>query len=155
MFHLAEILLITSGISIGNACSIKMLLLCFFEIIAICLRLITGIELTTVTAHTCVGHQVTYECKVNGSGATTWQGTALDECSQGNILLRHSEYSSGLVINKTCGSNGVISGRTLPGENGTYTSQLILNVSNDMVGDTIECSGGSEEGVVHIQIMGM
>ena len=102
---------------------------------------------------TCLGHQIIYECTVKGSGATTWGGTALQECQQGNIILRHSEYSSGLVINKNCGDNGVISAHTGSAENGTYTSALILYVSNNTVGDTIECSGGSEEGVESAQVV--
>ena len=132
-----------------------MLLFCFSET-AIYVRLITGIELIAVTAHTCIGHVVIYECIVNGSGATIWGGTALESCSQGNILLRHSEYYSSIVITKTCGNNGPISGHAVSSENEMYTSWLILNVSYNTVGDTIiECSGGSEEGVEHLQIMGM
>ena len=117
-------------------------------------NLVEGIHLRVVSPCTCLGHQVIYECTVSGSGATTWGGTALEECPQGNILLRHSEYSEGLVINKTCGSNGVISGSAFSEGNGTYTSKLYLYVSNNTVGDTIECSGGSEEGNESAQIMG-
>ena len=111
-----------------------------------------GIRLHVVNQHTVLGQEVIYECTVSGSGATTWGGTALEECSQGKILLRHSDFTPGYVINKTCGNNGLISGRAVSAENEIYTSQLILNVSDITVGETIECSGGREEGVERAQI---
>ena len=100
----------------------------------------------------CLGHRVVYECTVRGSGATNWGGTALEECSEGRLLLRHSGFNSGHSRNKTCGSSGHIRSYAVSAENGTYISQLILNVSNNMVDDSITCSGGSEEGVEHAQI---
>ena len=47
----------------------------------------------------------------------------------------------------TCGITGLVHASAVSAENGTFTSQLILNVSNITIGDTVECSGGSEEGL--------
>lgn len=108
--------------------------------------------MSQVTTCTCLGHEVIYECRVSGSGVTTWNGTALEECSAGRILLRHSEYNSGYSTSMTCGITGLVHAMAVSAENGSYTSQLILTISNNTVGGTIECSGGSEEGVEHVQI---
>ena len=122
---------------------------------AVCLRLINGIELSSLSTCTCFGHEVIYECAVSGSGATSWEGTALESCSRSTILLRHSEFNnSNYGINTTCGTSEHIYSRAVSSDNGVYTSQLILNVSNDTVGDSIECSGhgDSEEGAESLQI---
>ena len=103
--------------------------------------------MSQVTTCTCLGYEVIYECRVSGTGVTTWSGTALEECSAGRILLRHSEYNSGYSTSMTCGITGLVHAMAVSAENGTFTSQLILNVSNNTVGGTIECSGGSEEGL--------
>ena len=116
------------------------------------MELIKGICLTSVTTCTCLGQEVVYECTVSGSGATNWSGTALEECSQGRILLRHSDYRPGYIVSMICGTNGLITTHSVSVENGTYTSQLHLIISNYTVGDTIECSGGNEEGVESAQI---
>ena len=121
-------------------------------IIIIALHLVQGIQLTLLTSCTCLRQEVVYQCTVNGSGATTWGGTALEECSQGRILLRHSDYRPGYIVSMICGTNGLIRTHAVSAENGTYTSQLHLSTSNYTVGDTIECSGGSEEGVESAQI---
>ena len=122
--------------------------------VAVCLRLINGIELSSLSTCTCLGHEVIYECAVSGGGATSWEGTALESCSQSTILLRHSEFNnSNYGIDTMCGTRGHIYSRAVSFDNGVYTSQLILNVSNDTVGDSIECSGhGDSEGVESLQI---
>ena len=122
-------------------------------IIIIALQLVKGIQLTLLTSCTCLEQEVVYQCTVSGSGATIWGGTALEECSQGRILLRHSEYRPDYGVDKICGTNGVIRTHAVSAENRTYTSQLQLSISNHTVGDTIECSGGSEEGVERAQIL--
>ena len=103
---------------------------------------------------TCLGYEVIYECTVSGGGATSWEGTALESCSQSTILLRHSEFNnSNYGRNTTCGTSGHIYSCAVSSDNGVYTSQLILNVSNDTVGDSIECSGlNDSEGVESLQI---
>ena len=91
---------------------------------------------------------------MNQSGATSWEGTALENCSKSTILLRHSEFNnSEYGINTTCASGHIYS-RAVSSDNGVYTSQLILNVSNNTVGDSIECSGldDSEERFQSLQI---
>ena len=111
--------------------------------------------MTPLTTCTCLGHKVIYECTVSGSGVTTWNGTALEECSKGRIILRHSSYDSNYTISRTCGITGLVKAYAVSesADNGTYTSRLILNVSNSSVGDTIECSGGSEQGIKHVHIL--
>ena len=122
--------------------------------VAVCLRLINGIELSSLSTCTCLGHEVIYECVVSVGGATSWEGTALENCSRSTIFLRHSEYNnSNYGINTTCGTSGHIYSRAVSSDNEVYTSQLILNVSNDTVGDSIECSGlNDSEGVQRLQI---
>ena len=120
-----------------------------------CPNLIKGIKLSLLSTCTCLGHEVIYECTVSGGGATSWEGTALESCSWSTILLRHSEFNnSNYGINTTCGTSGHIYSRAVSSNNEIYTSQLILNVSNDTVGDSIECSGqgDSEEGAESLQI---
>ena len=124
------------------------------KIIALHLGLINGIQLTPLTTCTCLGHEAVYECRVMGTtGVTIWNGTALEECPGERILLRHSDYDSGIsTISRTCGSTGLVKASAVSVNNETYTSQLSLNVSNNTVGDTIECFGGTEEGVEQAQI---
>ena len=79
---------------------------------------------------------------MDGSGATIWRGSALQPCS---LVLRHSQFESG--TRKICENNQNIVAQTIGTVNGTYTSQLTVNVSNDLIGLSIECvhdNGGSE-----------
>ena len=136
----------------NNSCTASIFYL-FCSVIAYCLA--GGIELTSLSACICLGHEVIYECVVSGGGATSWEGTALENCSQSTIFLRHSEFNnSNYGIDTTCGTSGHIYSRAVSSDNGVYTSQLILNVTNDTVGDSIECSGlvDSEEGADSLQI---
>ena len=87
---------------------------------------------------TCQGHNVTYECTVNGSGATIWKGTAFD-CSLTNneIAIFHSiNYTS--ERSKAC-NNGAIIGSAVRAENHSYTSQLTVHVSDELNGTTVVC----------------
>jgi hypothetical protein len=61
-------------------------------------------------------------------------------CSNDTITLHHSEFNqSGWSFNQSCG--GII-GRAISVVNGSYTSQLIINVSQNFIG-VIECASGS------------
>ena len=51
-----------------------------------------------ITTCTCPGSEAVFECAVDGGGATIWQGTALEECAGGRIILRHSQFESGYNI---------------------------------------------------------
>ena len=87
----------------------------------------------------CQGHNFTYQCSVSGSGATIWKGTAFD-CSLTNneFAIFHSiNYTSERP--KTC-NNGAISGHALKVENGSYTSQLTVQISDELNGTTVVCA---------------
>ena len=96
----------------------------------------------------CNGYAATFECVVTGADTTTiWQGTALQNCSDGNIILRRSQFSSenGHVINRTCGNGGLLVGQTISViNNNFYTSQLVItNLSQYLYGHTVECASGN------------
>ena len=74
------------------------------------------------------------------TAVTIWQGTALEECAGGKIKLRHSQFRSGLVVNTTCGTSMPIVGRAISLINDSYTSQLVINVSQNSNNKTIECA---------------
>ena len=88
---------------------------------------------------TCQGHNVMYECTVFGSGATIWKGTAFD-CSLTNdeFAIFHSiNYTSEKP--KTC-NNGAITGHAVKVENGSYISQLTVQISDELNGTTVVCA---------------
>ena len=80
-----------------------------------------------------------YECTVFGKGATIWKGTAFD-CS-----LTNNELAIFHTINFTsqrplpC-NNGAIVGRAIRAENGSYTSQIAIRVSDEVNGTTVVCA---------------
>ena len=99
-------------------------------------------DLTTLSSCICPGYEAVFECVVTGSGATIWSGTALDQCSNDRVLLRHSEFNnqSGYSISQICGDSGPIIGRAVSAVNDSYTSQLIVNVSQSLINATVECA---------------
>ena len=106
-----------------------------------------------ITSCTCPGYKAVYECAVAGGGATIWQGTALEECAGGRIVLRHSQFESGHNIKRTCGTSSPVVGRTVSVVNDSYTSQLTINISQHLNGSTIECASDSERQVGSSQII--
>ena len=71
-------------------------------------------------------------------GLTLWEGTALNcDSTQGEIRLLHSSFSEGRAYG-TC-NDGAVEGRGLRVEGHTYTSQLVVNVSTEMIGRGIQC----------------
>ena len=109
-------------------------------------------KLTVITSCTCPENEVVFECAVAGGGATIWQGTALEECAGGRIILRHSRFESGQNINQTCGASGPIVSHAVSVVSDSYTSQLIINVSQHLNGSTIECASDSGRQVGSRQI---
>ena len=90
---------------------------------------------------------IVLDCTVVGGGATIWQGTIFNECQdRTDILLRHTQFSSGRVINVTCDNNLSISGQTISGNSSTsmYTSRLIIGLHEDLSGRTVECANESK-----------
>ena len=101
-------------------------------------------NLITLTSCICPGYEAIFECVVIGGAITTWSGTALDNCSSDGIVLRHSQFNQfGYSANETCGDIGPIISHAVSVVNDSYTSQLILNVSQSLIGANIECSNHS------------
>ena len=94
------------------------------------------------TSCTCPGHEVVFECNATGGAATIWQGSALEECDEGRILLRHSEFTNedGYVISNTCGSSGQITARTVSVSMSLFVSQLTIIATQQLNGTTVECT---------------
>lgn len=67
------------------------------------------------------------------------------------IILRHSQFVSG---HKTAGicNNGTIVGQIIREENNSYTSQLIVLMTPDLIGRTVECAAnnGTEENLIGV-----
>ena len=83
---------------------------------------------------------------------TLWQGTALEECAGGRIILRHSQFNSEHNIRQTCGASGPVVGRAISVVNDSYTSQLTIIVSQHLNG-SIECASDSGRQVGRSQIL--
>ena len=99
--------------------------------------------LIAINGCTCEGYDQVYECRITGSGATVWRGSAFDCPATGNeISFLHSSPDT----DKTC-NDGAISGHIIQAENGAYVLQLTVSVSAEMIGTTINCfhdSGGTQ-----------
>ena len=91
--------------------------------------------LVAISNCTCDGYDQVYECRITGSGATVWNGTAFNCPATGNeILFLHSSSDT----DKTC-NDGAIRGHIIRDENNTYVSQLTVLISAEMIGTTISC----------------
>lgn len=108
-------------------------------------------QLSSMSSCTCLGYETTYECTVFSGVVTIWFGTAFHNCSHDRILLRHSDFSRNdtYSLNTICGAIGtMITGRVVSVVNNSYTSQLTVYVSQDLVGKTIACANGNENNIV-------
>ena len=65
---------------------------------------------------------------------TLWNGSVFD-CNGNKIALIHDQFESRAG---EC-NNGSIVARGLSAQSGRYTSQLILQVTSDLIGKTISC----------------
>jgi hypothetical protein len=92
------------------------------------------------------------ECTVNGGGATIWKGTIFDGCQNKQITLRHSEFASGIEIQVLCGIMQPVVGRSASIAHGSYTSQLLVNINENLTGKAIECANASGQIVGSKQI---
>ena len=103
--------------------------------------------LTKVSSKTCIcsGYEAVFECTVNAGVTTVWRGSALENCSDGTVILRHNQFDEGHTINETCGTSGQVVGRAISAENGSYTSQLIISITPQIIGSLIECAADDEE----------
>ena len=101
----------------------------------------------------CPGDTVVYECTVIGDngGFTLWMGDFF-RCSSGNrvIALRHHQFMNiqgGGMPNARICNNGNVAGRLIRIENGSYTSELNVTLTADIVGRSIECA--YDNGTIH------
>jgi hypothetical protein len=70
------------------------------------------------------------------AGSTIWRGSALAECSTGEINLLHNHF---LTDEMTCNGRDVVATGQNVGIGGVYTSQLDVMVKPDLINETIEC----------------
>ena len=89
---------------------------------------------------TCPGDELIFECTIEGDAGTYWQGTALVECLQRRILIRHSQFhGSGHTDRNSCGATGTVVIRTISAINNTFTTQLNIVANHHLNGSTVEC----------------
>ena len=100
---------------------------------------ISDYQFTAINDCTCPGYDSLYQCTVTGGIATIWKGTIVNCRSADNevILLHNTNFTS--LRAESC-NNGAITGRAIRVENSTYTSQLIVRISTEMNGSTIDCA---------------
>ena len=110
-------------------------------------------ELRMITSYICPGQEAVFRCRVDGGVATVWQGSALENCSDGSVILRHSQFGNGFTINKTCGASGSIVGEAISAENGSYISHLTIFAYQELNGSIIECATDGELLASRIQVL--
>ena len=102
---------------------------------------VSKIRKVTTSDCACPDDDQIYECTVVGDlgGITVWQGTAFNcEVGADSISLLHSQFVSEGGAFGNCNGRA-IRGRSLRIENNRYISQLVVTLSSDMNGETIEC----------------
>ena len=97
-------------------------------------------ELRIVSSSGC---ELVVECTITGGAATVWHGTVFDDCQNDKITLRHSQFTSGIEIQESCGAWGPIVGRSTLVAGGSFTSQLLVNINEILFCTTIECANKS------------
>ena len=102
-----------------------------------------GNEFRVVSSCACPGCELVVECTITGGGATVWQGTIFNGCQNDKITLRHSQFSSGIEVHESCGTMQPIVGRSVAVADGSFTSQLIVNISENSIDKAIECANNS------------
>ena len=115
-------------------------------------------ELTTLSSCICPGYEAVFECVVTGGGATIWNVSAFDNCTNDRIILRHSLFNqSGHNINDTCRGSGQVIGRAVSVVNNSYLSQLTINITQSLIGANVVCArqsdGTSLVGMEQIQLI--
>jgi hypothetical protein len=103
----------------------------------------------------CLGDVVIYKCTIMGGGiggSTIFRGSSFNCYSAGNIdrlALPHSQFAHPQGTKKSC-NNGTIIAQSLHGENGTYSSQLSITVTSELISDAIECAHDTGMGAIEI-----
>ena len=108
-----------------------------------------------LSACTCLGLQVTFECIIAGRGATIWKGTVLSQCENSQILLRHSQFPQSVNnsgVSKVCNTSyGQIVGQSIEAVNETFTSHLLVSIHQNLDGQQVQCihdNGSHVPGIV-------
>ena len=93
------------------------------------------------TICTCEGYRLVYECTVDRDSGmmyvyTVWTGTAFDCPATNNEI----NFLSGIPNedNLSC-NDGAISGHVITADNDSYTSQLSILVTPEVIGSNISC----------------
>ena len=106
-----------------------------------------------ITSCICPGQEAVFRCTVDGGVATVWRGSALENCTDGSIILRHSQFRDVYIINESCGTSGFIIGKAISAENGSYTSHLTVFANQELNGSIIVCATDGELLGSRIQIL--
>ena len=93
---------------------------------------------------TCLGYIQIFECTVFGGGFTIWRGTALSNCQQNEIRLRHSQYMESQVT-RECNAGAIVA-KSMGTSGNCYTSQLTVAVGEKMINKTVECVHSDSQG---------
>ena len=125
--------------------NIILFLMCKYDI-----DLSEGTVLTSLSI--CSGQEAVFKCTVDGGVTTTWTGSALENCSDGSITLRHSQFGNGDTINKTCGTTGQVTGQAISAESGSYTSNLIIKDAQQIVGSQIICTNNMDDESLNVTL---
>ena len=105
--------------------------------------------MTRLSSCICPGYEAVFECIVTGSITTIWSGTAFDQCSSDTIVLRHNQFDQP-EYSQNCGGSESIIGRAVSVvNNDSYTSQLVVNVSEGLNGTNVECSSSNGSHIMH------
>ena len=59
------------------------------------------------------------------------------------IVLRHSQFTSGIAFHASCGTRQPIVGHSVSVAGGSFISQLLVNISDYSSGKIIECANDS------------
>ena len=102
---------------------------------------------------TCPGDELVFECTIEGDAGTYWRGTALKDCLQSRILIRHSQfYDGGYTDRRSCGASGMVVVRTISVVNNSFTTQITITVNQQLNGTTVECESDSGRVIGRTQI---
>ena len=84
-----------------------------------------------------------------------WHGSAFD-CPLNEILLRHSQFPNGNLRGE-CNSGNICAHAENTGEDNTFVSRLIANVTSFVVNKTITCSydDGSRQHLVNTTVVSL
>ena len=103
-------------------------------------------SLVKISGCVCPNHIVILECTVHGRGSTVWQGTAVallaaasDACFSGEIVINHDSTFTSFNAECTKNNRTVIVAHGISSANNSYTSQLSVTMSVDLVGTIVEC----------------